>query len=174
MFRSVDWFTRNPAVANLLALLLPVGGFLAIPQTRQETLPNLPLDRIGVVAKLSGAAPEIVEQTVCSPLETALYTIEGINNIRSESREGVCSITVDVVEGYVSAKVRDEMAVRVENLNNLPPDASEPEVEEAVFRNRVARVLVVADARPRALHEVAWQLRDHLLDHPAIAEVQLA
>jgi multidrug efflux pump subunit AcrB len=173
MFRSIEWFTRNPAVANLLALLLLVGGFLAIPQTRQETLPNLPLDRIGVVAKLSGAAPEIVEQTLCSPLETALYTIEGISNIRSESREGVCSITVDVVEGYVSSKVRDEMAVRVENLNNLPPDASEPEVEEAVFRNRVARVLVVADARPRALHEVAWQLRDHLLDHPAIAEVQL-
>ncbi len=173
MFRSIEWFTRNPAVANLLALLLLVGGFVAIPQTRQETLPNLPLDRIGVVAEFQGAAPEVVEQTLCSPLETALYTVEGITNIRSESREGLCSITVDVVEGYVSAKVRDEMAVRVESLSHLPPEAAEPVVEEAVFRNRVARLLVVADARPRALHQVAWQLRDQLLDHAAIAEVQL-
>lgn len=173
MFRSIEWFTRNPAVANLLALLLLVGGFLAIPQTRQETLPNLPLDRIGVVAKLQGASPEVIEQTLCSPLETALYTIEGIDNIRSESREGLCSITVDVVEGYDSGEVRNRMAARVETLNTLPPDAEEPVVEEAVYRNRVARLLVVADAKPRALHQVAWQLRDQLLDHPAIVDVEL-
>ncbi|MFC4258191.1 efflux RND transporter permease subunit [Marinobacter lacisalsi] len=173
MFRSIEWFTRNPAVANLLALLLLVGGFLAIPQTRQETLPNLPLDRIGVVAKLQGASPEVIEQTLCSPLETALYTIEGIDNIRSESREGLCSITVDVVEGYDSGEVRNRMAARVETLNTLPPDAEEPVVEEAVYRNRVARLLVVADAKPRALHQVAWQLRDQLLDHPSIVDVEL-
>lgn len=173
MFKSIEWFARNPAVANLLALLLLVGGFLAIPQTRQETLPNLPLDRIGVVAKLAGASPEVIEQTLCSPLETALYTIEGIDNIRSESREGLCSITVDVVEGYDSGEVRERMAARVETLNSLPPDAEEPVVEEAVYRNRVARLLVVADAKPRALHQVAWQLRDQLLDHPAIVDVEL-
>lgn len=173
MFRSIEWFTRNPAVANLLALLLLVGGFLAIPQTRQETLPNLPLDRIGVVARLQAASPEVVEQAVCSPLETALYTIEGLDNIRSESREGLCSITVDVVEGYDSGEVRERMAARVETLNTLPPGAEEPVVEEAVYRNRVARLLVVADAEPRALHQVAWQLRDQLLDHPAIVDVAL-
>ena len=173
MFSSIEWFTRNPAVANLLALLLLVGGFLAMPQTRQETLPNLPLDRIGVVAEMPGASPEVVEQTLCSPLETALYTIEGIANIRSESREGLCSITVDVVEGYQSQEVRNRMAARVEALGNLPPAAEAPVVEEAVYRNRVARLLVVADARPRALHQVAWQLRDQLLDHPAIVDVEL-
>ncbi|WP_339806259.1 efflux RND transporter permease subunit [uncultured Marinobacter sp.] len=173
MFRSIEWFTRNPAVANLLALLLLVGGFVAIPQTRQETLPNLPLDRIGVVAKLQGASPEVVEQTLCAPLETALYTIEGTTHIRSESREGICSITVDVVEGYASGKVRDQMAARVETLASLPPGADDPVVEEAIFRNRVARLLIVADATPRALHEVAWQLRGQLLDQPAIADVEL-
>ncbi len=173
MFGSIEWFTRNPAVANLLALLLLAGGFLAIPQTRQETLPNLPLDRIGVVAQLPSASPEIIEQTLCSPLETALYTIEGITHIRSESREGLCSITVDVREGYVSAEVRDRMAARVEGLTTLPPDAETPVVEEAVFRNRVARLLVVADAEPRGLHQAAWQLRNQLLDHPAIMEVEL-
>lgn len=173
MFRSIAWFARNPAVANLLALILLVGGFVAIPQTQQETLPNLPLDRIGVIAKLQGAAPEVVEQTLCSPLETALYTVEGIANIRSESREGLCSITVDVIEGYVSGKARDAMAARVENLGNLPSDAESPVVEEAIFRNRVARLLVVADAEPRTLHQLAWKLRGQLLEHPAVAEVQL-
>ncbi len=173
MFKTVEWFTRNPAVANLLAVLMLAGGLLAIPQTRQETLPNLPLDRIGVVAQLPAGSPEIVEQTLCAPIETALYTIEGITHIRSESREGLCSITVDVKEGYVSSEVRDLMAARVEGLTNLPPDASKPVVEEAVFRNRVARLLVVADAEPRALHQVAWQLRNQLLDQPSIMEVDL-
>ena len=45
MTRSIEWFVANPAVANLLMVSLLLGGLLAIPNTRQETLPNVPPTR---------------------------------------------------------------------------------------------------------------------------------
>lgn len=173
MERSIRWFVDRPAVANLLALILILGGLLAIPQTRQETLPNVPLERIGIVATLTGAAPGVVEQRLCTPLETSIYSLEGLSDVRSESREGSCSITVDVVEGYQPQDVRDRIAARVDTLNSLPPDASRPQVEEVVFRNRVARLLLAGNASPRDLHRLAWSMRDRLLKQPAITEVEL-
>ncbi|TBW57638.1 efflux RND transporter permease subunit [Marinobacter halodurans] len=171
--RSIALFIDRPAVANLLAILLLAGGLLALHQTRQETLPNVPLERIGVVSELPAASPREVEQRLCYPLETALATVEGVTNIRSESREGLCSITVDVVEGESSSDVRSRMAARVQTLTDLPGDATVPKVEEVVFRNRVARLLVVGDVEPRVLHEVAWRLRGELLAVPEIADVRL-
>lgn len=173
MARSIRWFVDKPAVANLLALILIAGGLLAIPLTRQETLPNVPLERIGIVATLTGAAPAVVEQRLCTPLETAIYGVEGLSDVRSESREGSCSITVDVVEGYDSKDVRDRIAARVDTLENLPPDAGRPKVEDVIFRNRVARLLLAGDASPRDLHRIAWRMRDSLLEQPAITEVEL-
>ncbi|TVP55371.1 MAG: efflux RND transporter permease subunit [Halomonadaceae bacterium] len=169
---SIAWFARRPAVANLLAALLVLGGLLSMTQTRQETLPNVPLERIGVVSTLSGS-PEVVEQRLCTPLETAIYPVDGTRDIQSESRQGSCSITVFVVEGYNAGEVRDRIAARVENLDGLPSDASRPEVEEVVFRNRVSRLLLTGQVSPRELHRVAWQLRDQLLDDSHIAEVVL-
>lgn len=171
--RSIAWFIERPAVANLLAVFLLAGGILALHQTRQETLPNVPLERVGVVAELPAASPREVEQRLCYPLETSLATVEGLSDIRSESREGVCSITVDVAEGESTSEVRHRMAARVQAMTNLPQDASEPKVEEVVFRNRVARLLVVGDAEPRILHDVAWRLRGELLSAPEIADVRL-
>jgi len=169
----IDWFIDRPAVANLLAFLLLAGGIFALNQTRQETLPNVPLERIGVVSELPSASPSEVEQRLCYPLETAIATVEGVTDIRSESREGVCSITVDVVEGENAGEVRDRMAARVQALSNLPPDATAAKVEEVVFRNRVARLLVVGGDQPMRLHSIARQLRSELLALPEISEVRL-
>lgn len=172
MDNLIAWFARRPAVANLLAVLLVLGGLLAMTQTRQETLPNVPLERIGVVSTLNGS-PSVVEQRLCIPLETAIYPVEGVEEIQSESRQGSCSITVFVAEGYDSGEVRERIAGRVENLDGLPGDASRPEVEEVVFRNRVSRLLLSGQVSPRELHRVAWQLRDQLLREDSISEVSL-
>ena len=77
MNRSIAWFARNSAVANLLMITLLLAGLMAIPHTRQETLPNVPLDRIGIYVAWPQATPESVEALVCTPVETAIDDVEG-------------------------------------------------------------------------------------------------
>ena len=170
---SIEWFIDNPRVANLLALLLILGGLLAIPQTRQETLPNVPLERIGVVSKFPGASPESVEQLLCVPLENVIYGVDGITDLISEAKEGLCSITVDVLEGYVTRDVRDQIASRVAALTTLPAESSVPVVEEIIYRNRVAQLILTGDLNPRDLFTAAHDLKRRLLDYPEISQVEV-
>ncbi|MAM88752.1 MAG: RND transporter [unclassified Hahellaceae] len=170
---TIDWFINNPRVSNLLALMLVFGGLLAIPQTRQETLPNVPLERIGVVSLLPGASPQTIEQLLCTPIENVIYGIEGITDLMSDAREGRCAITVDVLEGFATRDVRDQIATRVAALNDLPEDASPPLVEELVFRNRVSQVLLTGDLSPRDLYTAAREMRRRMLDYPEISQVEI-
>ncbi|MCB1836426.1 MAG: efflux RND transporter permease subunit, partial [Alcanivoracaceae bacterium] len=77
----IRWFVNNPAVANLLMVMLIAIGLYAIPHTRQETLPNVPMDRVNIVAPMPQATPETAERLLCTPIENALYSVEGITEI---------------------------------------------------------------------------------------------
>ena len=41
MIRAIAWFARNHVAANLLMLLLVVGGIVTLPTLRQEMLPDI-------------------------------------------------------------------------------------------------------------------------------------
>ncbi len=170
---SIDWFAANPAVANLLMVCLLLGGLLAIPNTRQETLPNVPLDRIGIYVSYPQATPETVESLVCTPLENAVDDVEGGTELISEAREGLCTVQLDVLDGYDTAQVLEQIRTRMDALDSLPDGAGRPRVQELIVRNRVARLLL-SGAVPRAdLYRLAHQVRRDLLADPAVSSVDV-
>jgi len=173
MKRSIDWFVANPAVANLLMVALLLGGFLAIPNTRQETLPNVPLDRIGIYVNYPQATPETVESLVCTPLENAVDDVEGGTELISEAQEGLCTVQLDVLEGYETGQVIEHIRTRMDALDTLPEGTGQPRVQEFIVRNRVARLLLDG-ALPRAdLYRLAHSVRRDLLADPVISSVDV-
>jgi multidrug efflux pump subunit AcrB len=171
--RSIDWFVANPAVANLLMVSLLLGGLLAIPNTRQETLPNVPLDRVGIYVSYPQSTPETVESLVCTPLETAVDDVEGVTELTSEAQQGLCTVQLDVLEGYATARVLEQIRTRMDALDTLPEGAGRPRVQELIVRNRVARLLL-SGAIPRAdLYRLAHQVRRDLLADPAVSSVDV-
>lgn len=96
------------------------------PHTRQETLPNVPLDRIGIYVAWPQATPESVEALVCTPVETAIDDVEGGTELISEAREGLCSVQLDVLKGHDTRAVLEQIRTRLEALDTLPGDAERP------------------------------------------------
>ena len=170
---SIRWFTRRPAVANLLMLVLVIGGVLAMGKTRQETLPNVPLDRLGIMVNFPQAAPDRVEALVCMPLENALYGIEGLAEMITEAREGLCSITVDIEQGYQTRVVLEQVRTALDALDTLPARAGRPRVQELVVRNRVARLVLSGELAPWALYALAREVRSGLLASDVISVVDI-
>ena len=58
----VSWFASNGVVANLLMVVILVGGTLSVPEIRKEVFPEFSTDLISVSVLYPGAAPEEVEQ----------------------------------------------------------------------------------------------------------------
>ena len=59
MNRPIRWFTGNHVAANLLMLLIVVGGLMATTTIKREFFPEIRPDLITVTVVYPGAAPEV-------------------------------------------------------------------------------------------------------------------
>jgi len=81
-------FIERPVATTLLALAIVLLGLLALRQLPVAPLPQVDYPTIEVSAALPGASPESMAATVATPLERALGTIAGLDEIRSVSSQG--------------------------------------------------------------------------------------
>ena len=72
MSRSITWFVDNPVAANLLMLILLVGGSFSLLSMHKEEFPSIEPGIIQISIPYLGAAPAEVERAVCIRVEEAL------------------------------------------------------------------------------------------------------
>ena len=68
----------NSVAANILMLLLLIGGLFAATRLRQEFLPEAELDSVFVTVVYPGASPKEVEQGIVLSIEESLRGIKGV------------------------------------------------------------------------------------------------
>ena len=59
---SIRWFIDNPVAANLLMILLLIGGALAIPALNKQFFPEIEINSVSVSMVYPGASPREVEE----------------------------------------------------------------------------------------------------------------
>jgi HAE1 family hydrophobic/amphiphilic exporter-1 len=83
---------------------------------------------VSVTANLPGASAEELETTVTKPIEEAVNSVSGVDELRATTREGVSTVTVQFLlekNGDVAAQeVRDKVSAIVKNL----PQGMDPPV----------------------------------------------
>lgn len=166
---------RNPVFANLAALGLLVGGFMAARHLPRETFPETAVDYILITTVYPGASPEDVEKGICIKIEEAIQGIPGIWEISSFSREneGLVVAAVDekiALTGEVLPMVRD----RVNAITTFPPEVEKPVASEVIIRNQVIRIGIHGNASERTIKQTAKDLRQDLLKYKSISQVSLS
>src|SRR5579862_5266840 len=87
-------FIRRPIATMLLAIGLALAGFGALFLLPVAPLPNIDLPTISVSASMAGAAPEVMSNTVATPLERHLGSIAGVTEMTSSSNTGSSRVTL--------------------------------------------------------------------------------
>ncbi|MGC3944571.1 MAG: efflux RND transporter permease subunit [Chryseolinea sp.] len=87
-------FIARPVATTLLTLGVLLAGILGFQLLPIASLPQVDFPTISVSASLPGANPDTMAATVATPLERALGTIAGVNEITSRSSLGSASITL--------------------------------------------------------------------------------
>ena len=87
-------FVARPVATTLLAVGLVLAGAVAYTRLPVSPLPQVEFPVISVSASLPGANPETMAATVATPLERALGSIAGINEITSRSSLGSTRVTL--------------------------------------------------------------------------------
>ncbi|MHC4822490.1 MAG: efflux RND transporter permease subunit [Planctomycetota bacterium] len=113
------------AVAVILALLFSMLAFNKIPVQLKPTV-DQPV--LAVQTTYRGASPVEVEEQITRPIEDLLQGINGLEELRSGSVEGVSTVILRFDWGVDKDRVMVDVVNKLSQLQALPPDADEPVV----------------------------------------------
>jgi multidrug efflux pump subunit AcrB len=114
------WFAANPVAANLLMLLIMSGGLLGIADVDKEVFPRFSPHQIVVNTQYLGAGTAEVEESVCVPIEEAIYDIPGVKHLHSEIRGDDCKIDVEILPDVPREQVMASVQSKVQGIARLP------------------------------------------------------
>lgn len=169
----IAWMVRNPVSANILMLVLLLGGALLASQIKKEVFPEFELDVITIDVSVPGATPEEVEQGVLLAIEDALESVDGILTLSANAREGSGSVTVELDASTNMQTAYQSIQQAVDGITTLPQDAEQPRIAQKLRRRDVMELRLYGDVDAFSLQRAAEQVRDALLQHESISQVDL-
>lgn len=162
--KLADISIRRPIFATMMIAALVVLGLFSFGRLGVDLFPNIDFPIVTITTTLKGASPEEVETSLTKPIEEAVNTISGIDELRSTSFEGLSQVIVTFVlekNADVGAQeVRDAVS-RV--IGDLPQGTDPPVIQK--FDPGASPVLSIAVNANRPLRDIT-ELARKLIKEP--------
>ena len=120
-------FIERPIATSVLFLAILFFGWLGFTTLPVNDLPNVDFPTITVTARLPGASPEIVGNTVALPLEREFSRIAGVEEMTSSSTTGNTRITLTfALSRDIDSATQDVQTAISQAIRRLPSEMPEP------------------------------------------------
>ncbi|MBA3240813.1 MAG: efflux RND transporter permease subunit [Acidobacteria bacterium] len=153
MQKLAEICVRRPVFATMLILSLTVVGVFSFSTLGVDLFPKIDLPTITVTVINPGSSPREVETEVTDKVESAVNTINGIDELRSTSVEGVSQVFITFIleknADIAAQEVRDKVNLIT---GDLPETAEQPIIQK--LDTDAAPVLCIAVSAERSLREV--------------------
>jgi multidrug efflux pump subunit AcrB len=169
----IAWMAGHSVTANLIMLVLLVGGLLWSMHIKQEVFPDFELDFVNITVAYPGASPSEVERGIIWAIEEAVQGLEGIEEVTAKANEGVGTVTVEVLEGTDPGRMAQKIQNEVDQITSFPDEAEQPKVAIADRKRSVVSVILHGDQSEWVLRQWAEDLRMRMLQDPDITQVDL-
>lgn len=148
---------KRPVFAVMLISFLVVLGIFSFRELGVDLFPKADPATVSVNIRLPGATPEEVTTQVILPLEQAVSTISGLDELNSTAQEGsarlVCKFVLEREIESAAQDVREKVAGA---LRQLPPNILPPIIQKAdPDSDPVISMVVAGDRSLRETTEIA-------------------
>jgi len=168
------WFIRNHIAANLLMLVLMVGGLVTALNMTVEIFPEVDLRAITINVPYPGSTPDEVEEGINRRVEESIQGIEGIKKIISSAGEGNGLIVAQLEDDANDREVMDDIKSAVDQIQDFPPqDAYDEQIVDLPAKEFVINIAIYGDVSERTLREFAYRIRDDLASKDGISIVEV-
>ena len=159
--RLITYFAERHILANMILVGVLLGGYLSWTLIGKEEMPDFVNDRVSVSVSYPGATAEEVEHFVVRPLENALRSVDGVEEITSRATQG--SGTVEAHLDFHNPDFQETVAEIKSVVQSVPLPVEirdEPRVRQ--FRSSAMAIIDIA----------LYDTSSHLLDEPARRRLQ--
>ncbi|MCX7068604.1 MAG: efflux RND transporter permease subunit [Methylococcales bacterium] len=125
------WFASNSVAANLLMMLIFIGGIIGFNIVDKEVFPRFSLQKITITAAYPNASPEDIETSLCSKIENAIYERDGVTRLKTEITEGLCLINVSILPNVDQEQMINALRAGIQSIPRLPKGIENISVQAA-------------------------------------------
>ena len=141
--KLVDTAIKKPVTVTVGVIFLVLFGLISLFRIPIQLTPNVDLPEISVLTTWRGASPLEVEREVVDVQEEELKNLEGLDEIKSESRDGSAYINLMFEIGTDT----DEALLRVSNsldrVNRYPDDVEKPIIKTGGRRDKAIAWMIL-------------------------------
>ncbi|QJW94794.1 efflux RND transporter permease subunit [Frigoriglobus tundricola] len=171
-----DICIRRPVFTVMIVAAPVVLGLAALGRLGIDLMPSVDFATVTVSTSYPGASAEEVEASVTKPIEEAVNTLGGIDELRSTSKEGMSAVTVqfELSKNGAVAAYEVESKIRA-TISQLPTGAQTPVVSKVdPDSSPVVTVAVYGNRDPREVTELARKkLKEELETLDGVGSVTL-
>ncbi|KRC61882.1 hypothetical protein ASE14_13910 [Agromyces sp. Root81] len=166
----------NRAIVGLVTIVIVGFGLFATTSLKQELLPSVQQPGAVVVATFPGASPTSVEREVTEPVERAVRSVKGVDQVTSSTMNGNASIQVQWAFGLDSEKITADIRSAIDGARSgLPADATTEVYAGGTDDIPVMSLAIASEADPADFAaQVSSTVLPALREIDGVREVQLS
>ena len=160
-----EFSLRRPVFAIVLNIVIVIFGLIGYKFLGIRDYPALDPPNINVRTSYPGANAEIIETQITEPLEKAVNSIAGIENITSRSSQGNSNITVEFKLGTNLEEAANDVRDKVSQAQrSLPTDLDAPPVVSKADASNDPVMILLLQSNIRNALEITEYVNNNLVE----------
>lgn len=153
---------KKPFTVLVGVIIAVVIGIVSLFKMPLDLLPEINLPYLLVITTYPGASPEKVEEDVCKPMESALGTVTGVENVYGICYENYAMVELEFQDGtnLDSAMVKVTSALNTLQAS-LPEDCGTPSVIE-IGTDLMASEYLAVSMEGMSIEELTQFVKDEI------------
>lgn len=118
---------KRPITFLMIFIALVAIGIVAFKGLKIDLFPQLELPVVAIITNYSGASPEDIESLITRPIEEGVATVENLDTLTSQSKEGISLVMAEFDWGTDMDVADRHVRESVDLIKSfLPDEAEEP------------------------------------------------
>jgi multidrug efflux pump subunit AcrB len=159
-FRNISaWAIRNPVPPIVLFLALTIAGLVSFSRMDVNNNPDIDFPIVWISISQPGAAPSELETQITQQVESAVRSLQGIDEINSTVTEGNSQTVVQLAIGTpIDRAVEDVRSAIQQVRGNLPDGILEPQIGrvDSASDNDIASFTAIAP--DMTVEQLSWYI----------------
>lgn len=143
---------KNRALIALVTVVVAIFGGLALTSLKQELAPSIQFPQLAIVTSYPGASPEVVNNDVSTPIETAIQGVPDLQSTSAVSSTNRSLITAKFTYGTNLATAEQKLDQAINRIKSTLPAGLDPQVLSGSFDDLpVIQLAVTSDEDQKTL-----------------------
>ncbi len=161
--KLAQFSVNRPVTTVMIFIAGIVLGLVSLMSLGIDLIPDFEIPAVSVMTAYEGAGPEEIETLITEPLEDALSTISGVDEVISLSKEGLSAITLRFKWGQHIDETINDVRDKIDQAKVImPEEADEPAVIK--FDIAMSPILIIAITAQESYPNLRTIIKDNIVD----------